>query len=74
MSTPSSSTARSSRSLCRSSPPTNVELHWGDALALDLAALVPSPTKLVANLPYNVATPIVAESLDGLPSRRAAGA
>ncbi|HEY8103669.1 MAG TPA: rRNA adenine N-6-methyltransferase family protein, partial [Gaiellaceae bacterium] len=38
----------------------NVELHWGDALALDLAALDPAPTKLVANLPYNVATPIVA--------------
>ena len=46
----------------------NVELHWGDALALDLAALEPVPTKLVANLPYNVATPIVAESLTGLPS------
>jgi len=45
----------------------NVELHWGDALVLDLAALAPSPTKLVANLPYNVATPIVAESLTGLP-------
>jgi 16S rRNA (adenine1518-N6/adenine1519-N6)-dimethyltransferase len=46
----------------------NVALHWGDALALDLAALDPMPTKLVANLPYNVATPIVAESLAGLPS------
>jgi 16S rRNA (adenine1518-N6/adenine1519-N6)-dimethyltransferase len=46
----------------------NVQLHWGDALALDLAALAPAPTKLVANLPYNVATPIVAESLAGLPS------
>jgi 16S rRNA (adenine1518-N6/adenine1519-N6)-dimethyltransferase len=46
----------------------NVELHFGDALELDLAALDPQPTKLVANLPYNVATPIVAESLDGLPS------
>ena len=45
----------------------NVQLHWGDALALDLAALDPPPTKLVANLPYNVATPIVVESLDGLP-------
>jgi 16S rRNA (adenine1518-N6/adenine1519-N6)-dimethyltransferase len=47
--------------------PANVELHWGDALQLDLAALRPAPTKLVANLPYNVATPIVAESLAGLP-------
>jgi len=46
----------------------NVELHWGDALALDLAALEPKPRKLVANLPYNVATPIVVESLAGLPS------
>jgi 16S rRNA (adenine1518-N6/adenine1519-N6)-dimethyltransferase len=46
----------------------NVELLFGDALALDLAALEPSPVKLVANLPYNVATPIVVESLDGLPS------
>jgi len=45
----------------------NVQLHWGDALALDLAALDPPVTKLVANLPYNVATPIVAESLTGLP-------
>jgi 16S rRNA (adenine1518-N6/adenine1519-N6)-dimethyltransferase len=46
----------------------NVDLHWGDALELDLAALEPAPTKLVANLPYNVATPLVAESLAGLPS------
>jgi 16S rRNA (adenine1518-N6/adenine1519-N6)-dimethyltransferase len=38
-------------------------VHWGDALELDIAALVPPPRKLVANLPYNVATPIVAESL-----------
>jgi 16S rRNA (adenine1518-N6/adenine1519-N6)-dimethyltransferase len=48
----------------------NVDLHWGDALQLDLARLDPAPTKLVANLPYNVATPLVAESLDGLPSLR----
>ena len=46
----------------------NVDLHVGDALRLDLASLTPPPTKLVANLPYNVATPLVAESLDGLPS------
>ena len=45
----------------------NVSLHWGDALRLDLSNLEPAPTKLVANLPYNVATSIVAESLDGLP-------
>ena len=45
----------------------NVELHYGDALALDLAALAPDARKLVANLPYNVATPLVVESLDTLP-------
>jgi 16S rRNA (adenine1518-N6/adenine1519-N6)-dimethyltransferase len=42
-------------------------LHWGDALTLDLTTLEPSPTKLVANLPYNVATPLVVESLDRWP-------
>jgi 16S rRNA (adenine1518-N6/adenine1519-N6)-dimethyltransferase len=46
----------------------NVSLYWGDALKLDLTELRPAPTKLVANLPYNVATPIVAESLDRLPT------
>ena len=42
-------------------------LHWGDALTLDLAAFEPTPTKLVANLPYAIATPLVVESLDRLP-------
>jgi 16S rRNA (adenine1518-N6/adenine1519-N6)-dimethyltransferase len=46
----------------------NVDLVLGDALRLDLAALRPEPAKLVANLPYNVATPLVAESLSGLPT------
>jgi 16S rRNA (adenine1518-N6/adenine1519-N6)-dimethyltransferase len=45
----------------------NVELRFGDALQLDLADAAPGATKLVANLPYNIATPLVAESLDGLP-------
>jgi 16S rRNA (adenine1518-N6/adenine1519-N6)-dimethyltransferase len=48
----------------------NVRLHLGDALQLDLAALEPPPDKLVANLPYNIATPVVVESLDGLPHLR----
>jgi 16S rRNA (adenine1518-N6/adenine1519-N6)-dimethyltransferase len=47
---------------------TNVDLVLGDALRLDLAGLSPAPQKLVANLPYNVATPLVVESLDGLPA------
>src|SRR5207302_4896068 len=46
----------------------NVAVVLGDALRLDLAALSPAPCKLVANLPYNVATPLVVESLNGLPS------
>ncbi len=47
---------------------TNVELVFGDALRLDHAAAEPPPTKLVANLPYNVATPLVVESLDRVPT------
>jgi 16S rRNA (adenine1518-N6/adenine1519-N6)-dimethyltransferase len=43
------------------------ELHFGDALQLDLRLLAPDATKLVANLPYNIATPLLVESLDGLP-------
>ena len=43
----------------------NVTVHWGDALRLDLTAF--DANKLVSNLPYNVATPIIVESLDGLP-------
>jgi 16S rRNA (adenine1518-N6/adenine1519-N6)-dimethyltransferase len=42
----------------------NVELRFGDALRLDLRT---DATKLVANLPYNVATPLLVESLGGLP-------
>ena len=45
----------------------NVELRFGDAVKLDLAEAAPGATKLVANLPYNVATPLIAESLDRLP-------
>ena len=45
----------------------NVRLHFGDALQLEIGRLEPAPTKLVSNLPYNIATPLVVESLDGLP-------
>jgi 16S rRNA (adenine1518-N6/adenine1519-N6)-dimethyltransferase len=45
----------------------NVVLRFGDAVRLDLQAIAPDATKLVANLPYNVATPLLVESLDGLP-------
>lgn len=49
---------------------TNVELVFGDALRLPLHGLDPPPAKLVANLPYQVATPLVAESLGTLPAVR----
>jgi 16S rRNA (adenine1518-N6/adenine1519-N6)-dimethyltransferase len=42
----------------------NVELRFGDALQLDLRT---EARKLIANLPYNIATPLIVESLDGLP-------
>jgi len=45
----------------------NVQLRFGDAVKLDLAEAAPGAKKLVANLPYNVATPLIAESLDRLP-------
>lgn len=46
----------------------NVELRFDDALRADLGALSPPPTKLVANLPYSIAAPIVIETLEGMPS------
>ncbi len=36
-----------------------VRIHEGDALRFDYDALEPAPNKLVANLPYNVASPLV---------------
>jgi 16S rRNA (adenine1518-N6/adenine1519-N6)-dimethyltransferase len=46
----------------------NVELHWGDAMKLDLAALEPAPTALVANLPYSIATPLLLRTIEELPT------
>ena len=48
----------------------NVELHWGDAMKLDLAALRPAPSAMVANLPYSVATPLILRTIEQLPSLR----
>ncbi len=36
-----------------------LRLLEGDAMAMDLAALVAAPRQIVANLPYNVATPLL---------------
>lgn len=46
----------------------NVELLFEDATALDASRLRPIPTKLVSNLPYNVAATVVVESLEAAPS------
>lgn len=46
----------------------NVGLVIGDALTLPLDRLTPPPRKLVANLPYAIATPLCVESLDHLPT------
>jgi 16S rRNA (adenine1518-N6/adenine1519-N6)-dimethyltransferase len=46
----------------------DVRIHWGDVMRMDLGALDPRPTAIVANLPYAIATPLVAESLHALPS------
>jgi 16S rRNA (adenine1518-N6/adenine1519-N6)-dimethyltransferase len=49
-------------------PFSNVTLHMGDALALDLASLQPAPGKMIANLPYGVAATVVLRTIDELPS------
>lgn len=46
----------------------NVNLVWGDALREDLGALRPQPTKLVSNLPYAIATPLLLRTITELPS------
>jgi 16S rRNA (adenine1518-N6/adenine1519-N6)-dimethyltransferase len=48
----------------------NVTIHWSDATKLDPATLEPVPTKMVSNLPYHVAAPIVAEALQHAPCLR----
>jgi 16S rRNA (adenine1518-N6/adenine1519-N6)-dimethyltransferase len=48
----------------------NVTVVHADAMAIDWADLLPvdeGPYTLVANLPYNVATPLIADLLDGVP-------
>ncbi|HJU16500.1 MAG TPA: 16S rRNA (adenine(1518)-N(6)/adenine(1519)-N(6))-dimethyltransferase RsmA [Stellaceae bacterium] len=44
--------------------PGRLDLVAGDALALDPAALAPPPRKIVANLPYNIATRLLLCWLD----------
>jgi len=46
----------------------NVSVHWGDAMQLDIAAFEPSPTKLVANLPYNIAAGLILRTIGSYPA------
>jgi 16S rRNA (adenine1518-N6/adenine1519-N6)-dimethyltransferase len=48
----------------------NVDLHFADAVALDMAALRPAPSKVVANLPYGVAATVILKSIEELPDAR----
>ena len=51
----------------------NVIVHEGDALRFDYSALDPAPNRLVANLPYNIASPLVLallEEVEGLRTLR----
>jgi 16S rRNA (adenine1518-N6/adenine1519-N6)-dimethyltransferase len=45
-----------------------VDLVWGDAMKIDLDRLAPAPTKMVANLPYSIATPLLIRTISELPS------
>jgi 16S rRNA (adenine1518-N6/adenine1519-N6)-dimethyltransferase len=45
-------------------PHANATLHFGDAVKLDLSALDPPPTKVVANLPYGVAATVILRTLE----------
>jgi 16S rRNA (adenine1518-N6/adenine1519-N6)-dimethyltransferase len=48
----------------------NVDLHFADAVGLDMGALRPAPTKVVANLPYGVAATVILKSIEELPDAR----
>jgi 16S rRNA (adenine1518-N6/adenine1519-N6)-dimethyltransferase len=47
--------------------PGRLEIVHGDALATDMAKLVRGPCRIVANLPYNVATPLLTGWLSAEP-------
>jgi 16S rRNA (adenine1518-N6/adenine1519-N6)-dimethyltransferase len=48
-------------------PHPNTTLHIADAMDLDLAALDPAPTKVVANLPYGIAAGAILRTIEELP-------
>jgi 16S rRNA (adenine1518-N6/adenine1519-N6)-dimethyltransferase len=40
-----------------------MDLVWGDAMKVDLGRLAPTPNKMVANLPYSIATPLLIRTI-----------
>ena len=44
----------------------NATLHFADAMDLDLPQLAPSPTRVVANLPYGIAASVVLRTIEQL--------
>jgi 16S rRNA (adenine1518-N6/adenine1519-N6)-dimethyltransferase len=46
----------------------NVSVHWVDVMRMDLAALSPAPSKVVANLPYGVAAGALLRTIEELPA------
>lgn len=44
----------------------NVALIWADALRMDLSSLEPAPAKVVSNLPYSIATPLILKTIEEL--------
>ena len=48
----------------------NVRIHEGDALRFDYSGLDPAPNKLAANLPYNIASPLVLRLLEEVETLR----
>ena len=48
----------------------NVRIHEGDALRLDYCGLDPAPNRLAANLPYNIASPLVLRLLEEVETLR----
>ncbi|HEV3070543.1 MAG TPA: 16S rRNA (adenine(1518)-N(6)/adenine(1519)-N(6))-dimethyltransferase RsmA [Solirubrobacteraceae bacterium] len=46
----------------------NVSVCWGDAMRVDLAAMRPPASKVVANLPYGIAAGVVLRTIEELPA------
>ena len=46
----------------------NVSVHWADAMRIDLLALSPAPSRVVANLPYGIAAGVLLRTIEELQS------